>query len=271
MNEIDIEFSSLDGIKLRGTLLTAEKKQSLSILVHGITTDRNEDGFYTDLANLLSKRGISSLRFDLRGHGKSEGRYEDVTLCGVINDVGAAVNELRKYLKSDEKVSIIAASFGGGLAAYWCSEHISEVSKLVLLNPLLDYGKRMLYPKEFWNGTRLTDSGIKELAKKGWLPHGDFRMGRHLIDELPLIRPYEKMSAITCPILTIHGDRDSSVPIDIARQYGLPNASCEFMTIEGAEHGFTYPDDEDGTRPETIKFQNMVFEKISSWLGDHSV
>lgn len=145
------------------------------------------------------------------------------------------------------------------------------MSTLILLNPLLDYGLRMLYSKPFWNGTRLTDDGIKELAKKGWLPHGEFRMGRPLIDELPFIRPYEKMAGITCPILTIHGDRDSSVPIEIARRYGLPNKNCEFVAIEGAEHGFTYPDDENGTHPETIRFQNIVFSKILSWIGANHV
>ena len=269
MGEVNIEFPSLDGVRLDGTLSIAENAQALSVLVHGITTDRNEDGFYTDLANLLSKQGISSLRFDLRGHGKSGSKYEEVTLCGIMNDIEAAVNEIHRSVKSDKKIiSLIAASFSGGVAAHWCSEHLAEVSTLILLNPLLDYGLRMLYSKPFWNGTRLTDDGIKELNEKGWLPHGEFRMGRALIDELPFIRPYEKMAGITFPILTIHGDRDSSVPIEIARRYGLPNKNCQFVTIEGAEHGFTYPDDEDSTNPETGRFQKIVFDKILNWISD---
>lgn len=257
-------------MKLKATLaLATSKTRSLAVLVHGITTDRNEDGFYTEMARLLSNAGTSSLRFDLRGHGQSEGTYETLTLTGVMNDICAAVREIRNQLKAEINLPLmlIAASFGGGLAAYWCSENQEEVSKLVLLNPLLDYAKRMLYSKPIWDGKGLTTDGVRMLNEKGWLPHFEFRMGRALINELIYIRPYEKMSSIKIPVLTIHGDHDSSVPFETAKKYALPNDKCEFFAVEGAEHGFMSLSDEIGDSPQTLRFQNLVFGKVVQWIG----
>lgn len=269
MNETDVRFSSLDGLVLKGTLqLPTGNVRQMAVLVHGITTDREEDGFYTELANRLQRKGIGSLRFDFRGHGKSEGTYQGVTLSGVMNDIGAAIQQTRREPTGrDLGIILIGASFGGGLSAFWCSEHTDAISKLVLFNPLLDYAQRMLFSKPFWDGVELTNEGAKELNRKGWLPHGEFRMGRSLINELLYIRPFEKTASIKCPILTLHGDRDSSVPIEVARRYLLPNDRCSFVPIEGADHGFTSPGDEEGSSPDSTRFQNLVLQKVVDWVG----
>ena len=48
----------------------------------------------TKLAAGLSEAGIASLRFDLRGHGQSDGRQQDLTLASVANDILAAIAHL---------------------------------------------------------------------------------------------------------------------------------------------------------------------------------
>lgn len=185
MSESSISFHSADGFLLEGTLRNPETEiKHVVLLVHGITVTREEDGFYTEFARRLDKLSATSLRFDLRCHGSSEGKYEELTLFGVINDIDSAVKEIRKKIPSEIPLTIIAASFGGGLSAYWASEHIDKIHSLVLLNPLLDYGRRMLFPKPFWNNGKLSPEGIETLKKQGWLPHGDFKMGRELINEL---------------------------------------------------------------------------------------
>jgi hypothetical protein len=51
-------------------------------------------GFFARLALGLAAAGVASLRFDFRAHGVSEGRQEDVTLAGIVNDILAAVGQL---------------------------------------------------------------------------------------------------------------------------------------------------------------------------------
>src|SRR5438874_2627382 len=69
---------TLDGLHLAGTLVTPEDPPDrVVVLVHGGGVTREEGGFFTRLARGLAEAGIASLRYDLRGHGESEGRQEE--------------------------------------------------------------------------------------------------------------------------------------------------------------------------------------------------
>ena len=89
-------FRALDGLRLRGTLvLPADVFGSATVLVHGGGVTRDEGGFFTRLADGLAGAGLPSLRFDFRGHGESDGRQEDLTIAGVVNDIRAAVEHVQ--------------------------------------------------------------------------------------------------------------------------------------------------------------------------------
>jgi alpha-beta hydrolase superfamily lysophospholipase len=66
-----------DGLYLSGTLVLPDSAWQAVVLVHGGGVTRKEGGFFTRLAAGLAEADIASLRFDLRGHGESEGRQED--------------------------------------------------------------------------------------------------------------------------------------------------------------------------------------------------
>ena len=264
--EEEISFQSADGTPLSGTLRRMPHPRFGVLLVHGITVDREEDGFYTEFAERIDALHASSLRFDLRAHGKSGGRYEDLTLSGVINDVGAAHRALSAALPPGSPVVAVASSFGGGLSAYWASEHPGSLSGVVLLNPLLDYAKRMLFDKAFWRDGALTEDGVRDLCRDGWLGHGEFRIGRPLLNELFFIRPQEKIKDLGVPLLTMHGDADSMVPHDTAKERTQECAGSEFVTVRGADHGFTHPGDEEFDHPETLRFRAAVFERALEWM-----
>ena len=142
-SEREVGFCSVDGTALRGTLRTAAHPRMGVLLVHGIAVDRNEDGFYRTFAARLDRAGATSLRFDLRAHGESEGSYEGVTLSGVISDIGRAYEFLASGLPPNVPAFVVAASFGGGLAACWAAA-ASPAGRggaprgIVLLNPLFD-------------------------------------------------------------------------------------------------------------------------------------
>ena len=261
----DFQFRSYDGLLLDASLMRpATKSKSCVVLVHGITVDKDEDGFYVEIARRLCSIGVPSLRCDLRGHGRSEGTYEDVTLLSVVNDIASACETALSKTATDT-LHLIAASFGGGLAAMYTA-NAPEVASLILLNPLLDYKRRMLDPKPFWNGKQLTEEGAAQLKTIGWLPHGQFRMGRCLINELLQLKPYEAMKAIDCPVLVIHGTKDGVVPFDLAKKYSTHLRRGTFVAIRGADHGFTQPGDQDMDTPQTIQFRERVFNLITDWI-----
>src|SRR5580658_6025702 len=145
-----IQLRTLDGLHLAGTLVTPEQLADHAVvLVHGGGVTREEGGFFTRLATGLAEAGIASLRFDLRGHGESEGRQEELTLAAILNDIRLALSFVRETINL-ERVSLLGASFGGGVCAYYAAKRPDEIDRLVLLNPQLDYKKRTIDTRPFW-------------------------------------------------------------------------------------------------------------------------
>ena len=264
--EKEVSFQSADGTPLSGTQRSMPHPRLGVLLVHGITVDRHEDGFYTEFAERLDALGAASLRFDLRAHGKSGGRYEDLTLSGVLNDIDSAYRTLSAALPPGAPVVVVATSFGGGLSAYWACGNHESLSGVILFNPLLDYAKRMIFDKEFWRDGSLTEEAVRDLGGRGWLAHNEFRIGRPLLNELFHIRPHEKLKDLRVPLLTIHGDADSMVPHNIAKARTQECPRSEFITVEGADHGFTRPGDEEFDHPDTLRFRDAVFAKALEWM-----
>jgi alpha-beta hydrolase superfamily lysophospholipase len=98
------------------------------------------------LAEGLGEAGVVSLRYDLRGHGESEGRQEESALTAHLNDIRAALAHLQDRTGAAH-VSLLGASFGGGLAAYCAAKRPAELARLVLLNPQLNYKNPVRRPK----------------------------------------------------------------------------------------------------------------------------
>jgi alpha-beta hydrolase superfamily lysophospholipase len=99
-----------DGLHLSGTFVLPEDVCQGVVLVHGGGVTREEGGFFTRLAAGLADAGIASLRCDLRGHGSSEGRQEDLTIAGILGDLRAAIAFVRARLGADRVACSVPAS-----------------------------------------------------------------------------------------------------------------------------------------------------------------
>jgi uncharacterized protein len=266
-----VEFRSLDGLRLRGTLAVPSSARGPAVvLVHGGGVTREEGGFFARLASGLAESGQPSLRFDFRAHGESEGQGEDLTIAGVTNDIRAAVTHVREVTGSGP-VGLIGASFGGGISAFFAARYPDQVRRLVLFNPLLDYKKRFIDDKPEWDGDQISEQAGQKLTIQGFLAHSPtFRLGRALLNEIFYLNPRQALSGLTAPTLLVHGTRDTFVPIESSRAAvgQITNAEARLIEIDGAQHGFAVHDDPLYREPQTQQWQASVIRSVAAWLTE---
>jgi pimeloyl-ACP methyl ester carboxylesterase len=266
----ETSFNSLDGLRLSATSVApAEPAKSWTVLVHGGGATRNEGGFFARLATGLASAGIGSLRFDLRGHGESEGRQEDLTLSGLVNDIRAATEHVSSVSGTDAGVNIVGASFGGGISGYFAANYPEHVRRLVLLNPLLNYKRRLVDEKPYWHNDRIDENAGQELAEQGFLAHSPtFKLGRALLNEVFYLHPHRALPDIQASTLFIHGTNDTFVPVDSSR-WGAKQmkAPARLLEIEGSQHGFAVHDDPQYENPQSQQWQAEVIDAVAEFLS----
>ncbi|SBW24962.1 alpha/beta hydrolase [Candidatus Protofrankia californiensis] len=270
-HETVTSLRALDGLRLAATLTTPDTAANRAVvLVHGGGVTREEGGFFTRLAAGLADAGVASLRFDLRGHGESDGQQEESTLAGHLNDIGVALAYLRS--ETDAPVlHLLGTSFGGGLAAYYAAKQPDMLSGLVLLNPQLDYKNRYVDQKPYWHDNFLDDEAAGRLATEGFIRHSPtVRHGRAMLNEVFWIRPVEVLGEIIAPTLIVHGTKDTFVSVDTSRAaIGRFRVEHKLVEIEGAQHGFAVHDDPTYANPQSQEWQAYVIRTVIDWfMGD---
>ncbi|ADJ43937.1 alpha/beta hydrolase [Amycolatopsis mediterranei S699] len=257
-----------DGLNLVGTLVQPDGQlRHAVVLVHGGGVTRHEAGFFTRLAAGLAEGGVASLRFDLPGHGESEGRQEELSLTGVLNAIRAARAHLCRET-SLTSASLVAASFSGGLAAYYAARRPADVERLVLFNPLLDYKQRFVDQKDFWQDDYLTDEAARDLAEQGFLPHSpSFKLSRALLNEVFWLDARGALADIQAPTLLVHGTKDTFIPVESSRDADHRlTAPHRLLELEGAQHGIAVHDDPTYADPQSQAWQAEVIAAVRDWL-----
>jgi pimeloyl-ACP methyl ester carboxylesterase len=265
---IDVTVRSLDGLNLVGTLVQpVDQSNHAVVLVHGGGVTRHEAGFFTRLAAGLAESGVASLRFDLPGHGESEGRQEELSLAAVLNAIRAARAHICQEAGVDA-ASLVAASFSGGLAAYYAARRQADVERLVLFNPLLDYKQRFVDQKDFWRNDFLTEQAARDLAEQGFLPHSPtFKLSRALLNEVFWLDARRALADIQAPTLVVHGTKDTFIPVESSRDADRRlTAPHRLLEIEGAQHGFAVHDDPTYANPQSQIWQAEVIAAVCDWL-----
>lgn len=100
---------------------------------------------FRQLALLLCRQGYHVLRFDYRGTGDSAGDLQGVTATHWLDDVDAAVTELRESA-GISRVSVLGLRLGALIAAAACQRR-DDIDRLVVWDPILsgaDYEAELL-------------------------------------------------------------------------------------------------------------------------------
>ena len=197
------------------------------IMSHGL--EGSKDGAkWQLLAAKLYEAGIASLRFNYRGCGqgkdKSQGKFEETTISGRVQDFRAALDFVEGTAVDSSRLGVVGSSLGGAVAiAAWDKRIKAMVA--------------MATPYRFPKPTEKQLRHIKD-AEYFNLPSGR-RIGTEFLKELWCHDTGRYVGRVKCPFLIIHGSADEDVPVaDARRLYEKANEPKRLEIIRGGSHGF---------------------------------
>lgn len=263
-----VSVRTLDGLHLAATLVTpSEPTTRAAVLVHGGGVTRDEGGFFTRLADGLAAAGVASLRFDLRGHGESEGRQEELTLATILNDMRVALAYVREATGA-KHVTLNGTSFTGGVAAYYAAHRPHEVSRLLLFNPQLDYKWRTIDSRAYWVDESITEEAAQGLKERGAVQFTPTLVhGRPMLNEAFWFPTQQALSLVQAPTLIVHGTADTLVPFESSQNaVARFTAPVQLVPVDGSQHGFAVHDDPQYLNPKSKDYQAFVIRTAADWL-----
>lgn len=249
------------GPPVRGDVRVAEgtRPKSAVVIVHGFKGFR-KFGAWAALARALALRGHAAVTFDHSHNGIDEaGEFSRLDLFR-LNTHSREADEIRAVLDALDggklagrrirRVGLLGHSRGGGMSVIAAAED-ARVRAVVTWAAIAGIGQRWT-PEETAKWRRGEDVLVENARTKQMMPIApeywvDFQQNRDRLDILAAA------ARLTVPWLIVHGDADTSVPLDDARAlFDAAGDTAELMVIEGMDHGMgarhPYPGPSDALR-----------------------
>ena len=228
---IDGDHGKLQAVIHKPQLKSGERVPMV-LLCHGFMG--NKDGALENrIANLLSERGIASIRFDFNGHGQSEGRFQDMTVPNEIVDAKKVIDYV-SALPYVSSVAISGHSQGGVVAAMTAGELGSDKIKAVVL----------LAPAAVLRDDAIRGSTMG--ATYDPFNPGEYvelfrglKLGAEYIRTAFTLPIYETSAQYQGPVLIIHGTGDRVVPYTYGERFHQIWPKSKLQIIDRADHGFS--------------------------------
>jgi uncharacterized protein len=211
-------FFMSEGQKVAGVLhLPATQNPPCVIASHGLLSSKDSEK-YIAMGGELSQEGMAMLRFDFRGIGESEGKWEDDTVSRRIRDLRSAIDFIRSHPSLGKRIGLLGSSLGGYVTLFMASL------------------EKEIRASAIWS----TPFHLDDLESKP-SPEGMPPLGKAFFEDLPKHRLLPFLPQVSNCML-IHGEADELVPLDqaweIFNRLGSPK---EIHVVEGADHRLTHP------------------------------
>ena len=260
-------IQGLNETQIPATAVRPDHYGAVVLMLHGITTDRDEyGGFYRKAAQALAARSIASLRIDFRGHGESAARSQDFTISSQCQDATSAMNWILQNLPSD-RICIWGTSFGAPPAIF-VAQSMRDVRGLFLLAPVLNYRKTFLEPSTGWAKNSFNQEALRRAEACGeLLIDGTFPVGLQLLREMQQIDPVLALSNLRIPVEIVHGESDSMVPYGLTQAAMRSATSVKLIGVPNMDHGHMAYGDDDGASPESERNFNLIIDELAQFTS----
>lgn len=196
MPETRFSYLNHSGEKISGVIHTGMQPPSKAVIVcHGFGSNKDMSPWLRDMCNHLSREGMAGVRIDFSGHGDSEGRCEDISYLKEAGDISSCIDYLEK--NGYPSIGLIGHSMGASVCILTASQ--DPRPKVLAIIAGVAYPSQedhIAFAKAFFE---------KAFQKK--IPSESFILHLKQTDILSAVRK------VHAPLLLIHGDADSMVPI----------------------------------------------------------
>tara|TARA_Y100000310_G_scaffold68970_2_gene64307 strand:- start:14931 stop:15785 length:855 start_codon:yes stop_codon:yes gene_type:complete len=215
-----VSFTTTDNILIKGWLIHSPKAKGTIIIGHGYPFDK---GNILQVVTFLYP-AYNLLLYDHRYFGESEGK---ITTVGIreTKDVQAAVQFVQEQYGKKHAISLYGFSLSA--AAMLMSE--TQVKAIIADSPYanLDYMINHIY---FYFGPfKYPFVKLTEFYTKLFL-------GTNINKQSPVVA----VQNTTIPILLIHGEQDTQIPVENAYALKKSNPAIELWIVPKADHGQAY-------------------------------
>lgn len=223
-----VRFATERGRMLEGWWLTGEAAQGQVILTHGWGANRQA---LLPLVPMLVAAGWNVLLFDVRNHGNSD---EDTfsSMPRFAEDIDAAIAWLNNT-QGKCPIALIGHSVGAA-ATLLAASRRNDITAVVSLSSFAHPADMM----KRW----LVEKGIP-FYPLGWYV---LRYVERIIGyRYDSIAPIDSITRIHCPVLLVHGDRDTIIPLGDAYTLASKTNNAVLRVVPGghdlspsiAQHG----------------------------------
>ncbi len=243
----------------------------LIVFVHGFMGFKDW-GAWKLMQNYFTEKGFGFCKYNATHNGGTiengidfpdEQAFGENTYSKELNDLISVMDWLETKINVPYNVNLIGHSRGGGIVLLASNED-KRIHRTITLAAICDIGSRFPFGEalEEWKnrGVRyVANSRTKQNLPNYYSLYEDFKANEERLNI------QKSCESITIPVLVIHGDQDTSVPISEGKQ--IANwLNTELITIPATDHvfGAIHPWEKEEL-PEKLE---LICDKIYHFISD---
>lgn len=258
-------IQSQDGTRLYTKINDVPYSKGNVIIVHGLAEHLDR---YDELTLYLNQHGYTVIRYDQRGHGRSEGQR---TFYSRVDEIVEDLTAILEFTKThyEGKNYLIGHSMGGYTVALFGTKHPNKVDGIITSGALTRYNRKLFgepdrsepadtyFKNELGDGV-CSDPEVLEKYQQDDLVAREISAGLAyvLLDGVEYLKQHAK--AFVEPVLILHGQEDGLVsPQDSLDFYNEIGSKQKSMHVyAGLQHEIL----------NESSYNRSIFREMVDWL-----